>query len=102
MVVTGDTEGKVKFFDSELKMVNWYEDTMKFGPLCSISFSYSPSISMLNAKQAAGRRSAVCVCVYVTFVFSCPWNTFVLLLLLLVFLGTFFFVRFSFFSCCAC
>lgn len=64
MVVTGDTEGKVKFFDSELKMVNWYEDTMKFGPLCSISFSYSPSISMIKAKQAAGKRS-VCTCVVI-------------------------------------
>lgn len=56
MVVTGDSEGKIKFFDSELKMVYWYEDTMKFGPLCSISFSYSPSISLLKAKVAAGRR----------------------------------------------
>jgi hypothetical protein len=57
MVVTGDAEGKIKFFDSELKMVNWYEDTMKYGPLCSISFSYSPNIAMIKSKMAAGRRS---------------------------------------------
>lgn len=59
MVVTGDTEGKIKFFDSELKMVNWYEDTMKFGPLCSISFSYSQSIHSLKSKMASGKRLAL-------------------------------------------
>ena len=58
MVVTGDMEGKIKFFDNELKMVNWYEDTMKYGPLCSISFAYSPSIPLLKSNMAAGKRLA--------------------------------------------
>lgn len=55
MIVTGDKEGKVKFFDSELKMLNWYEDTMRYGPLCSISFSYSPTIALLKSTLASGR-----------------------------------------------
>ena len=46
--MTGDTEGRIKFFDNELKMVNWYEDTMKYGPISSLSFSYFPNISVLK------------------------------------------------------
>ena len=57
MVVTGDMEGKVKFFDNELKMMNWYEDTMRYGPLYSISFSFSPNLSLLKSSLSAGKRS---------------------------------------------
>lgn len=58
MVVTGDKEGRVKFFDSELKLLNWYDDTMRYGPLCSISFSFSPNIALLKSSLGAGKRSA--------------------------------------------
>lgn len=57
MVVTGDKEGKVKFFDSELKLLNWYEDTMKYGPICSISFSFSPDITLLKSNLGSGKKS---------------------------------------------
>ena len=60
MVVTGDVKGKIQFFDRELKLLNWYDDCMKFGPLCSISFSFNPKVSVMKYELAAGRRSVEC------------------------------------------
>ena len=61
--MTGDTVGCVKFFDSDLKMLNWYAhailhvcvhtiycryDNLKFGPIVSISFASASSPSKLQ------------------------------------------------------
>jgi WD40 repeat protein len=40
-LVTGDSAGEVKFYDSELKLINWY-DSFKYGPVASISFGFTP------------------------------------------------------------
>lgn len=50
MLVTGDVNGKIMFFDKELKLFNWYEEGAKYGPLFSISFSYCPELSQLLFK----------------------------------------------------
>ena len=44
LLVTGDTEGEVKFFDSELKMLNWYDGDTIHGHTVSISFAHQPKI----------------------------------------------------------
>ena len=67
MIVTGDAAGCVKFFDNDLKMLNWYVrmhigyscsimvfvvfvryDSLKFGPIVSISFAHIPNSMKLN------------------------------------------------------
>jgi len=48
LVVTGHSGGQVRFFDSELKLLNWYEHTPKFGPLASVSFAYTPKLKDLG------------------------------------------------------
>jgi len=48
LVVTGHSGGQVRFFDSELKLLNWYEHTPKFGPLASVSFAYTPKLKDLR------------------------------------------------------
>lgn len=48
LLVTGDSGGKIKFFDSDLKMVNWYDNTTELGPLASISFAQTSNITSLK------------------------------------------------------
>jgi WD40 repeat protein len=57
LVVTGDTEGTIRFFDQELKLRMWF-DHFRVGPIQSISFTYTtsdfspPTLSTnLNFKQ---------------------------------------------------
>lgn len=50
--MTGDIAGQVRFFDAELKLVNWY-DSLQLGPLVSISFAHLPN---LDAKRKAVAR----------------------------------------------
>ncbi len=54
--MTGDKEGRIKFFDRELKLINWYDSTMRFGPLCSISFAHSPEISRLKSMLSTEKK----------------------------------------------
>ena len=67
LIVTGDAVGCVKFFDHDLKMLNWYAhtyiqpvytvtmytvfiryDNLKFGPIISISFANNPNSQKLS------------------------------------------------------
>ncbi|XP_075240937.1 cilia- and flagella-associated protein 251-like isoform X2 [Convolutriloba macropyga] len=41
-VVTGDVVGCIKFYDNQLRMINWYQDFDRIGPINSISFAYCP------------------------------------------------------------
>ena len=41
-VVTGDIVGCIKFYDNQLRMINWYQDFDKIGPINSLSFAYCP------------------------------------------------------------
>ncbi|CAF0765825.1 unnamed protein product [Adineta steineri] len=57
LVVTGDSEGTIRFFDQELKLRMWFEH-FRIGPVQSISFTYTtsdytppPLSSSLNFKQ---------------------------------------------------
>ncbi|CAF0905178.1 unnamed protein product [Adineta ricciae] len=57
LIVTGDTEGVVRFFDQELKLRMWFEH-IRIGPVQSLSFTYttsdftpSPLSTTLNFKQ---------------------------------------------------
>ncbi|XP_071509123.1 cilia- and flagella-associated protein 251-like [Diadema antillarum] len=43
-VVTGDVLGHVKFYDSQLRMSNWYSD-FNVGPINSVSFAYHPEFT---------------------------------------------------------
>lgn len=42
--MTGDSEGQVKFFDSELKMLNWYDGEPSHGHTISVSFDHQPKL----------------------------------------------------------
>ena len=42
MVVTGDSDGIIRFFDQELKLRMWFEH-FRIGPIQSISFTYTTS-----------------------------------------------------------
>lgn len=44
LIATGDEIGCIKLFDSELKLLHWY-DPLNLGPLASISFAYLPKVS---------------------------------------------------------
>ena len=44
LLVSGDSEGQVKFFDSELKMLNWYDGDPSYGHTVSISFAHEPKL----------------------------------------------------------
>ncbi|KAM7541024.1 hypothetical protein Aperf_G00000032968 [Anoplocephala perfoliata] len=37
-IVTGDQEGKIRFFDSKFKLLHWHHD-LRYGPISSISFA---------------------------------------------------------------
>ncbi|UJR34201.1 hypothetical protein I4U23_021607 [Adineta vaga] len=57
LIVTGDTEGVVRFFDQELKLRMWFEH-IRIGPIQSLSFTYTtsdftppPLSATLNYKQ---------------------------------------------------
>lgn len=50
LVVTGDSEGQVRFLDSDLKLLHWYEHTSKLGPLASISFAYAPKLNTVKER----------------------------------------------------
>ncbi|XP_064391567.1 cilia- and flagella-associated protein 251-like [Halichondria panicea] len=41
-VVTGDVSGRIKFFDSSLKLLHWYDSSEQYGHLVSISFAHQP------------------------------------------------------------
>eukprot|EP00731_Ephydatia_muelleri_P022631 Em0015g214a len=43
LIVTGDSAGQIKFFDSKLVLLNWY-DTLQLGPLAFISFAHVPPV----------------------------------------------------------
>ena len=47
LVVTGDSAGCVKFFDADLKLMNWH-DSASCGPLASISFAHLPKLLSLR------------------------------------------------------
>lgn len=51
LIVTGDAVGCVKFFDHDLKMLNWY-DNLKFGPIISISFANNPNSQKLSPPES--------------------------------------------------
>ena len=44
LLVTGDSEGQIKFFNSELKMLNWYDGEPSHGHTVSISFAHQPKL----------------------------------------------------------
>lgn len=50
LVVTGDSGGQVRFLDSDLKLLHWYEHTSKLGPLASVSFAYAPKLNMVKER----------------------------------------------------
>lgn len=55
LLVTGDSEGQIKFFDGELKMLNWYDSEPSYGHTVSISFAHQPKL------QTQQQRSACCI-----------------------------------------
>ena len=48
LLVSGDSIGQIKFFDSDLKLLNWYDNTLGLGPLASISFAHDPNLPALK------------------------------------------------------
>lgn len=49
LVVSGDSAGVIKIFDSTLKLLHWYESKKQYGHLVSVSFaSNSPDKSLPN------------------------------------------------------
>ena len=47
-VVTGDVVGCIKFYDNQLRMMNWYQDFDKIGPINSVSFAYCPGFPFVK------------------------------------------------------
>ncbi|XP_039260288.2 cilia- and flagella-associated protein 251-like [Styela clava] len=45
-IVTGDVTGAIKFYDSTLNLINWYNKGMQIGPVTSISFKYNPEFNV--------------------------------------------------------
>lgn len=50
-MVTGDSGGQVRFLESDLKLLHWYEHTPKLGPLASVSFAYVPKLNMMQMQK---------------------------------------------------
>ena len=50
-VVTGDIAGCIKFYDNQLRMINWYQDFDRIGPINSVSFAYCPGFPFTVARN---------------------------------------------------
>ncbi len=62
--MTGDTTGRINFFDSALKLLHWFNNSEQFGCLVSISFAHQQL--KLTDRYACVHACDVCVhaCVY--------------------------------------
>lgn len=58
-IVTAGSDGHVRFFDFEFRVVAWFED-LDAGPIASVSFARAPAAGARYAKQTAAAGSLRC------------------------------------------